>query len=314
MVSTATQLDLSVDLGPLHLPNPITLASGTCGYGIELAEFLDLSQLGGIFTKGLSMQPRAGNAPERIAETEGGMINRIGLQNVGIEAFVSEKMPAIAPYQIPVLPNLAGSSIDEYVTMTERLEGVPGIAGLELNVSCPNVAHGGIEFGTDPHLLERLVAAVRARTRRPLVVKLTPIPSLVADLARAVEAAGGDVLSAINTLPAASVSAHFESGKLVARTVRGGLSGPAIKPLALRCVAEARRACGLPVIGLGGIRSLEDVLEFLAVGASAVQIGTMTFVEPGISVRLLHELQTWMGDRQIRRLRDILPEREAIEC
>lgn len=294
---TDSAVDLSVRLGPLTLPSPITLASGTCGYGVELAEFLELDRLGALFTKGLTLHPRAGNDGPRVAETAGGLINRIGLQNVGIDVFIAEKLPALAPFRVPVLANVAGATVDEYLTVTERLDGATGLAGLELNVSCPNVAHGGIEFGTDPAVLERLVAAVRGRTSLPLVVKLTP-GSNVGDLAKAAEAAGADALSAINTVPAM----FRQSGSCY----RGGLSGPAIKAIALRCVADVSRATRLPIFGVGGIAALEDVLEFLAAGASAVQIGTATFLEPGIAGRLTRELASETARHGLSRIAELV--------
>jgi dihydroorotate dehydrogenase (NAD+) catalytic subunit len=298
--------DLRVRLGPLALLNPITLASGTCGYGVELAEALDLSALGCVFTKGLTLAPREGNPPPRIAETASGMINRIGLQNVGVEQFIVQKLPPLVAIGLPVVANLAGATREEYVELAARLDGVPGLAGLELNVSCPNVDAGGIEFGTEPAVLERLVACVRARTSLPLVVKLTANGTATGELARAAEAGGADALSAVNTLTALAVAPRLEGGRLVASTVRGGLSGPALKPVALRCVADARRATRLPIVGIGGIASLADVLEFLAVGASAVQIGTATFIEPGIAARLARELEAWLLANGVARLADML--------
>ncbi len=298
--------DLAVALGPLRLPNPIALASGTCGYGVELDGLLAVGRLGAVFTKGLTLAPRAGNPPARIAETAGGMLNRIGLQNVGVEAFLAEKLPALAATGVPIVANVAGATMDEYEAIAERLDGAPGLAGLELNVSCPNVDHGGLEFGTDPRVLERLVLAVRARTRLPLVVKLTPNTGAIGELARAAEAGGADALAAINTLTGLAIRPALAGGRLRAEVLRGGLSGPAIKPVALRCVAEARAACRLPIIGVGGIMGLQDVLEFLAVGASAVQIGTATFVEPGLAARLVDELAAWLAEQGVARLADVL--------
>lgn len=311
MVTVTPAQDMAVSLGPLRLPNPITLASGTCGYASELAEYLDLGRLGGAFTKGLTLAPRQGNPPARIAETPAGMINRIGLQNVGVEAFIAEKLPALTHAGVPVIANVAGATIAEYLSLAERLDGVAGLDGIELNVSCPNVDQGGIEFGTDARVLERLVAAVRRQTTLPLIVKLTPNVTAIAELARAAEAGGADALSAINTVTGLAVTSHAASGKLAPKLVRGGLSGPAIKPIALRCVWEVVQAVHLPVIGIGGISSLTDVLDFFAVGAKAVQIGTASFVEPGIADRLVTELAQWLQERGVARLTDVLPELEV---
>ncbi|HBN09576.1 MAG TPA: dihydroorotate dehydrogenase [Cyanobacteria bacterium UBA8530] len=306
---------MKVNLGPLQLNNPIALASGTCGYGLEMAGFLEIEHLGGIFTKGLTYRPSAGNPPERIAEAPMGMINRIGLQNVGVEEFL-KKLPRLARYEVPIIANVAGATVLEYCRLVERLSGEKdhkNLAGLELNVSCPNVEHGGMGFGTDPHVLERLVSLVRAETRLPLIVKLTPNVTDVGELARAAEAGGADVLSAINTVTALSVRPRMLKGKIIADFLRGGLSGPAIKPIALRCVHEAFRATKLPIIGIGGITSLEDVLEFIAAGASAVQIGTASLVNPGIACELVKELEAWLVQRKIERFEDILPMREVFE-
>jgi dihydroorotate dehydrogenase (NAD+) catalytic subunit len=307
-VVTLAAPSLAVSLGPLGLRSPITLASGTCGYGVELAPFADLAWLGAAFTKGLTLAPRAGNAPARGAEVEAGMLNRIGLQNVGVEAFLADKLPALAAVGLPAIANLAGATLAEYEALAERLDGASGLAGLELNVSCPNVAQGGIAFGLEPRVLEGLVRAVRGRTRLPLVVKLAPRADDVGDLARAAEAGGADLLSAINTIPGLAATPVLQDGRLSAGVVRGGLSGPALRPIALRCVAEARRASRLPVVGVGGIATLDDVLAFLSVGARAVQVGTASFIEPGLSARLARELAAWLAERGVQSLEAILPE------
>lgn len=307
MVTQLTRCDLSVQVGPLRLPGPILLASGTCGYGTEMADFLDLGRLGGIVTKGLTLYPRDGNGPERLAETPSGMINRIGLQNVGVEAFVHDKLPALSQSGIPIIANIAGATVDEYVDLAARLNGAAGLSGLELNVSCPNVDHGGIEFGVEPHRLETLVAAVRQTTSLPLIVKLTPNVTAIGEMARAAEAGGADILSAINTVTGLAVVPRLVDGRLIVdRHCRGGLSGPAIKPIALRCVQDIVKATPLPVIGIGGVNSLTDVLEFLAVGARAVQIGTASFIEPGIGGRLSRELAKWLSRQGQDRLERVL--------
>ena len=309
--SSAAPVDLSVSLGRLRLSNPVGLASGTCGYGMELAEFLDLSDLGAVYTKGLSLAPRAGNPPRRIGEVPSGMINRIGLQNVGLDAFLRDKLPALKRTGVTVIPNLAGSTLDEYAEMAARLDGVPGVAALEINASCPNVDHGGIEFGTDPAALAQLTSRVRARTRLPLVVKLTPHHA-IADLARAAESAGADALAAVNTVPALWVEPRIRDGKLRAEVLAGGMSGAALRPIALRAVRLAAAATRLPIVGIGGIERLEDVLAFLAVGATAVQVGTATFSEPGIGGRLVTELASWVRSQGASRLVDLLPTREEL--
>ncbi|HEY9765877.1 MAG TPA: dihydroorotate dehydrogenase, partial [Chroococcales cyanobacterium] len=247
---------MDVKLGPLRLKNPITLASGTCGYGLEMADFLALEKLGGVFTKGISLAPSPGNPPPRLAETASGLINRIGLQNVGLDLFLSEKLPELVERGVPAIANVAGKTIEEYAMIAERLDAAPGLGGIELNVSCPNVAQGGLAFGTDPATLEKLVSAVRARTGLPLIVKLTPNVTSIGELARAAEAAGADVLSAINTVKALSVQPRLVEGRLVAESLVGGLSGPAIKPIALYCVREIAQNTSLPVIGIGGITCL----------------------------------------------------------
>ena len=310
-LASAPDVDLSVDLGSLRLANPVGLASGTCGYGLELAEFLDLSELGALYTKGLSLAPRPGNPPRRIGEVPSGMINRIGLQNVGLDAFIRDKLPALARCGTAVIPNLAGSTLDEYAEMAERLDACDGVAALEINASCPNVTHGGIEFGTDPGALADLTARVRSRTRLPLVVKLTPHHA-IDELARAAEASGADALAAVNTIPALWVSPHLAGGKLRAEVLAGGMSGAALRPIALRSVRLAARATQLPIVAIGGIERLEDILAFLAVGATAVQVGTATFTEPGIGTRLVRELADWVVDQGAWRLVDLLPAREDL--
>lgn len=307
----ATSVDLSIMLGSLRLANPVGLASGTCGYGLELAGFLDLDGLGAVYTKGLSLAPRPGNPPRRIGEVPAGMINRIGLQNVGLEVFVRDKIPALARTGVAVIPNLAGSTLDEYAEMAARLDGVPGVAALEINASCPNVTHGGIEFGTDTRALAELTSRVRVRTRLPLIVKLTPHHA-IEELARAAESAGADALAAVNTVPALWVEPRVREGKLRAEVLAGGMSGPALRPIALRCVRLAARATRLPVVGIGGIERLEDILAFLAVGATAVQVGTATFTEPGIGQRLVTELADWVRNHGASRLVDLLPAREDL--
>ena len=296
--SPKSKAALEVQLGPLRLKNPILTASGTFGYGLEFADFVDLASLGGICTKGLSLKPHAGNEPPRICETPGGMLNAIGLQNVGIEAFLTEKLPKLREIGVTVIPNVWGDLEEDYVTVVEALEGAPGIAAVELNISCPNVEKGGMLFGNSPPLTASLVARVRRSTKRPLIVKLSPNAPDLVESARAARDAGADVLSLVNTFVGMAIDPETAKPRLSYGT--GGLSGPAIKPLAVRMVYQVARALpGVPLMGIGGIASLEDVLEFLAAGASAVQVGTANFRDPGVSGRLVGELAAFCQERGV---------------
>ena len=289
---------LETRLGPLTLRNPILTASGTFGYGLEFTDFVDLSKLGGICTKGLSLHPHAGNAPPRICETPAGMLNAIGLQNVGVEAFLREKLPALNARGATVIANVWGDTEEDYVAVVGALEGAEELAAIELNISCPNVAKGGMLFGNSPEATASLVARLRAATKRVLVVKLSPnAPDLVRS-ARAAREAGADVLSLVNTFVGMSIDPATARPRLSFGT--GGLSGPAIKPLAVRMVFQVARALpGVPIMGIGGISDLSDVLEFLAAGASAVQVGTANFRDPGVSGRLVLELESYCADRGV---------------
>jgi len=279
---------LAVRLGPLELPNPILTASGTFGYGLEFAHLADLERLGGIVTKGLSLAPLRGNPSPRVGETRGGMLNSIGLQNIGVERFLADVLPGLARFPARVIVNLFGYELDDYVRLAERVDPYPGIAAVELNVSCPNVEKGGIEFGHDPEVLSRLVARVRAATGKPLAVKLSPNSGAPVELAEAAKAGGADILSAINTVVGMSIDPWTRRPRLF--TNRGGLSGPAIRPIAVRIVYDVARRVGLPVIGIGGIETVDDVVEFLLAGASAVQVGTALFREPRAAERLVEGL------------------------
>ena len=289
--------DLKVRLGPLELRNPIVTASGTFGYGLEFTDFVDLSRLGGICTKGLSLEPHAGNVPPRICETPAGMLNAIGLQNVGIGVFLREKLPRLRELNATVIANVWGDAEEDYVTVVEALEETEGLAAIELNISCPNVEKGGMLFGNSPQATASLVGRVRAATRRPLIVKLSPnAPDLVLS-GRAAHESGADVLSLVNTFVGMAIDPETAKPRLSFGT--GGLSGPAIKPLAVRMVFQVARALpGVPLMGIGGISELADVLEFLAAGATAVQIGTANFKEPGVSGRLVEELAAWCAERR----------------
>jgi dihydroorotate dehydrogenase (NAD+) catalytic subunit len=287
---------LETRLGPLALKNPIVTASGTFGYGLEFTEFVDLARIGGLCTKGLSLEPHAGNAPPRICETPAGMLNAIGLQNVGVKAFVGEKLPQLRALGATVIANVWGDAEEDYVEVVGALEDADGLAAIELNISCPNVEKGGMLFGNSPTATASLVARVRAATRRTLIVKLSPnAPDLILS-ARAARDAGADVLSLVNTFVGMAIDPDTARPRLSFGT--GGLSGPAIKPLAVRMVFQVARALpGVPLMGIGGISDLADVLEFLAAGASAVQIGTANFRDPGVSGRLVDELEAYCRDR-----------------
>lgn len=288
---------LAVTVGPLNLQNPILTASGTFGYGLEFEDFVDLSRIGGLCTKGLSLRPHAGNVPPRICETPAGMLNAIGLQNVGVEVFLREKLPRLRELRATVIANVWGDLEEDYVAVVRALEEVEGIAAVELNISCPNVERGGMLFGNSPPATASLVSRVRAATRRPLIVKLSPnAPDLVAS-ARAAHESGADVLSLVNTFVGMAIDPETAQPKLSFGT--GGLSGPAIKPLAVRMVYQVAGA--LPaahLMGIGGISDLDDVLEFLAAGAAAVQVGTANFRDPGVSGRLVGELAAYCAERR----------------
>jgi dihydroorotate dehydrogenase (NAD+) catalytic subunit len=284
-VSAADAVDLSVQIGALRLRNPILAASGTFGYGVEFAHLVDLNGLGGLVVKGLSREPIEGAPPPRLCETPSGMLNAVGLQNVGVRAFVAEKLPALRKYNTVVLANVFGYCLEDYVEVIRTLEDAEGLAGYELNISCPNVKKGGMQFGNDPAQVAEVVAAARkAAARRPLWVKLSPLVADIGLIARTAESAGADALTVANTYPAMAVDTR--TLKSLLGNLTGGLSGPAIKPITLRLVWESKKAVRIPVIGLGGVETVEDVLEYLAVGASAVQVGTASFADPRASERL----------------------------
>jgi dihydroorotate dehydrogenase (NAD+) catalytic subunit len=280
--------DLAVSLCGLNLRNPVLAASGTFGYGIEFEKILDLNQLGALVTKGLSRQPIAGNPAPRLWHTEAGMMNSVGLQNVGVRAFIADKLPKLRQYTVPVIANVFGYAIEDYLEVVRALEDTEGIAAYELNVSCPNTKEGGIFFSSDPALLATLIAQVRPLTKRPLIVKLSPNVAKINPFAKASEESGADALSLVNTFIGLAIDIETRKPRIGAGF--GGLSGPAIKPLALRLVYEASRAVKIPVIGLGGIVTGEDAAEFLIAGASAVQVGTGTFLRPDAPLQVAKQL------------------------
>lgn len=294
---------LAVRLGRLTLPNPVLVASGTFGYARELERLVDLSRLGGILPKTVTMAPRQGNAPWRTVETAAGMLNSIGLDNDGLEAFIAHHLPYLARLGSPVIVSVAGSTHDEFVAMCRRLGETTGAAAIELNVSCPNVSHG-VDLGVDPVACERLVAACRAATPLPVIAKLTPNVTSVATMARAAEAGGADAISLINTVLGMAVD--WRARRPLLGNVVGGLSGPAIKPIALRCVWQAAQATRTPVIGVGGVATLDDVMEFLVAGASAVQLGTVNFYRPTASTDVLDALPAALAEAGVTSVAELV--------
>jgi dihydroorotate dehydrogenase (NAD+) catalytic subunit len=302
MPSMSEQVDFHVEIGRgLTLRSPVMVASGTFGYGFDVP-LVDRSVLGAIVTKGTTAKPRQGNPPTRIAETASGMLNAIGLQNPGVEHVAREYAPAWSSWDLPVIVNVAGDSVAEYVAVAKRLDGVRGVAGLELNVSCPNVANG-LQFGVDARLAQELTSAVRAITELPLIVKLTPNVTDIVEIALSVERAGADAISAINTYVGMSIDVRAR--RPVLASISGGLSGPAIKPLALQAVWEVAAAVRIPVVGIGGITTAEDALEFLLAGAVAVQLGTINYVRPQAAHEVCDGIEAYLRDRGMNDLRDV---------
>ena len=298
-----SKVDLSVQIGTLKLRNPILLASGTVGYGNEIAEFTDLNKIGGIVTKSLSLKPRKGNPPQRIVETSAGMLNAIGLANVGVEVFLKEKIPFLKKYDVPLICNIAASSIEEYVECTKILTEEETIKAFEINVSCPNVKEGGLQFGNDVNAVGRITEKVKAVTNKPVIIKLSPNVSYISQFAEVVQKEGGDAVSAINTLVGTSFNIFTRRPKI--NNVTGGLSGPAIKPVALAKVLEIKKSTDIPIIGIGGIMNWKDVVEFMIVGASAVQIGTLNFINPSASSEILKNLEKYCENEGISNVSDL---------
>jgi len=296
--------NLAVEIGGISMKNPVIAASGTFGYGQEFAPFVDLNRLGAIIVKGLSLEPSPGNPPPRIVETCCGMLNAIGLENVGIEAFVREKLPFLQTFNTPVILNIYGRSIDEYVELAGRIQRLDAIAGIELNISCPNVKAGGAFFGTDPKRAFQVTKAVRQQTELPLIVKLSPNVTDIKTIARSVEEGGADAISLINTITAMAVDVENRSPRLA--SIVGGLSGPAIKPVALRMVWETAKAVHVPVIGIGGIMDVTDAMEFLMVGARAIQVGTANFVDPRATVEIVEGLKAYLIKHNIADIGNVM--------
>ena len=296
--------DLSISLGPLRLKNPVMTASGTFGFGSEWADFYDLGRLGAIMVKAVTVKPRLGNPMQRMVETPAGTLNSIGLQNPGLEAFIAEKMPYLRQFDTQVIVNIAADRVEDFETLAERLDSVEGVHALEVNISCPNQDCGGIEFGIDPELTRQVVAAIRGRTKLPLIVKLSPNVTDITVIARAAADGGADILSLINTFVGTAIDVKKRKFKLARRS--GGLSGPCIKPLALYMVWRVANAVQLPIIGMGGISSASDALEFLLAGASAVATGTINFVEPMAAVEIVEGIEQYLREQGASSVNEII--------
>ena len=296
--------DLSVEVAGIKLRNPVMTASGTFGYGKEFADYLDLEKIGAIITKGLSIRPKAGNPTPRIVETPGGMLNAIGLQNVGIDAFIQEKLPFLRTVNTPVIVNLYGNTLEEYGELAEKLDKLPEVAGLEVNISCPNVKQGGIVFGTDPKAAYEVVSLVRESTIKPLIVKLSPNVTNVVEMANACVDAGADALSLINTLTGMAID--LKKRRPILANMTGGLSGPAIKPVALRMVWQVAQAVKVPIIGIGGIMTATDALEFMLAGATAVQVGTANFLDPSAAQTIAEGMETYLEENGIADVKELI--------
>jgi len=306
---TLLEVDLSVDLAPrrpdaLVLRNPMLVASGTFGYGIEYGEVVDVDRLGAICCKGTTLRARIGNLPPRVTETPAGMLNSIGLQNPGVDAVLERYAPRWASWLVPVIVNVAGDSVEDYVAVARKLDGVPGVAGIELNISCPNVGRGGLQFALDADAAGQVTAAVRAATDLPLMVKLSPAAADVRAIAKAIEDAGADAISAVNTLSGMAMDRRRRR-PLLGNTY-GGLSGPALKPVALRVVYEVAQQVKIPIVAIGGVGSLDDVIDFLLAGACSVQVGTAIFADPGLPLRLVDELREYCRDRGLASHRELI--------
>ncbi len=300
--------DISVDFAGLKLANPVFVASGTCGYADELADFTDLNQLGGFITKSITLKPRKGNPTPRIVETDSGMLNAIGLANIGVDKFIKEKLPILTQMQPAVFVNVVGETIDEYAAVVEQLATEQAIAGFELNISCPNVAKGGISFGTDPAQAAEITSAVKkVAAQKPLMVKLSPAVTDISVIARAAVEAGADALSLVNTFTAMVID--IETARAVLANKTGGLSGPAIKPIAVYLVNkvynEVAKDCGIPILGLGGIRTASDAVEVIIAGASAVGVGTANFIEPGCAVKIAEGIKKYCVRKKIKNIKEL---------
>jgi len=296
-------MDLSVKIGSRTLPNPVGVASGTFGYGSEYEKLIDVSALGAIFTKAITLQPRAGNEIPRIVETPAGILNSIGLANVGVDKFLKEKMEWLSKMPCAVIANIAGSTQEEYCNVVEKLETCQSIWGYEVNISCPNVKHGGLAFGTDPQQVQRLTSSLRKRTSKPLIVKLTPNVTDITVIAKAAQDSGADAVSCINTLVGMVIDVKKKAPVLPMKT--GGLSGPAIRPVGVAMTYRVSHAVSIPVIGIGGIMNTDDALQYLLAGASAIQIGTGNFIDPQIAINILQGISDYMREENLQKITEL---------
>jgi dihydroorotate dehydrogenase (NAD+) catalytic subunit len=309
--------NLRVQLAPRHekgliLANPVMIAAGIAGYGTEYAEVVDIQKLGAVVCKGTTFMPRVGNAQPRLVETPGGVLNSVGLENIGIDALIEEKAPMWARWRVPVIVNVAGETIDEYVAVARKLEGVPGVSGIELNISCPNISAGGMEFGVDRELAAQVTSAVKSVTSLPVIVKLSPNATDVREIALAVEEAGADAICLINTLKGMAID--IDRRKPCLGNVAGGISGPVIKPVALHMVFETAKVVLIPVLGCGGIACAEDALEFIMAGATAVQIGTACLTSPEVCLTILEGMKHFMRDKGVDNITDLIGAAQHSEC
>ncbi len=304
MAKNIKELDLSVNLGGIKLKNPVTVASGTFGYGREYEDYIDIGEIGAVIVKGTTLEPRPGNPPPRIIETSSGMLNAIGLENPGVEVFLNEYLPYLIERKVTVIANIAGNTLEDYAALAARLEGCPGIAGIELNISCPNVKQGGLQFGTDPEMVKSVVQAVKAQTSIPVMPKLSPNVTNIVEIAQAAREGGADALSMINTLMGMAID--IRTRKPVLANIFGGLSGPAIKPVALRMIYQVYREVKIPILGGGGIMNTTDALEFIMAGAAAVSIGTGNFVNPRLAAEIATGLRNYIQENHLAGLHELV--------
>lgn len=304
MILKSNCVNLSIELGPLRLPNPVTVASGTFGYGVEYAPLLDLNQLGAVVVKGIRLEPVRGNPTPRTAEVTSGLLNAIGLQGPGVDGFIRKYWPFLKELKVPAIINIWGTTVEEYAEVARRFDALGGVGALELNVSCPNIKEGGAQFGTDVKLLRQVVAACRRATALPLITKLSPNVVNIAPYARAAEEAGSDALSIMNSYPAMAIDIETRHPRLA--NVTGGLTGPCIKPIAIKLVWEAAKAVKIPIIGMGGIQNAADAIEFLMAGATAVAVGTANFYEPQTALQVLAGLREFMARKGLTDVRQLV--------